>query len=315
MKWTACKIDIHREAIEAVTYMLTEQGIQGFEVMDGTLSTMDMEEMFTDYVEEGILQEDQEAYVRFYVSEEEDVQEILQILAKKLNDLRQFVQVGSGNIETETVDDEDWYDNWKQHYKPFRIADHVVIKPTWEVCETITDEDIVVEIDPGMAFGSGTHETTSMCIALIHNYVKPNDVLLDVGCGSGILGITAAKLGAQNVVCIDLDKNAVKAAKDNVIQNHVDATVKVLHGNLLEMSDIKAHIIVANIMADVIIFLSQSVGNHLLPGGLFIASGIILDKIDEVIEALETNGFNILEVERMGEWSAIVAKPHHDMGQ
>ncbi|QUI23874.1 50S ribosomal protein L11 methyltransferase [Vallitalea pronyensis] len=315
MKWTACKIDIHREAIEAVTYMLTEQGIQGFEVMDGTLSTMDMEEMFTDYVEEGILQEDQEAYVRFYVSEEEDVQEILQILAKKLHDLRQFVQVGSGNIETETVDDEEWYDNWKQHYKPFRIADHVVIKPTWEVCETITDEDIVVEIDPGMAFGSGTHETTSMCIALIHNNIKPDDVLLDVGCGSGILGITAAKLGAQNVVCIDLDKNAVKAAKDNIIQNHVDATVKVLHGNLLEMSDIKAHIIVANIMADVIIFLSQSVGNHLLPGGLFIASGIILDKIDEVIEALETNGFTILEVERMGEWSAIVAKPHHNMGQ
>lgn len=315
MKWTACKIDIHREAIEAVTYMLTEQGIQGFEVMDGTLSTMDMEEMFTDYVEEGILQEGQEAYVRFYVSEEEDVQEILQILAKKLHDLRQFVQVGSCNIETETVDDEEWYDNWKQHYKPFRIADHIIIKPTWKECKTITDEDIVVEIDPGMAFGSGTHETTSMCIALIHTYIKPNDVLLDVGCGSGILGITAAKLGAQNVVCIDLDKNAVKAAKDNVIHNHVDATVKVLHGNLLEMSDIKAHIIVANIMADVIIFLSRSVGNHLLTGGLFIASGIILDKVDEVIEALETNGFTILEVERMGEWSAIVAKPHHNMGQ
>jgi len=312
LKWTECKMNIHRDAIEAVTYMLTEKGIQGFEVVDGTLSQNDMEEMFVSYVEDGVIQEDQDAFVRFYISEEEDVNLILQELEEETNNLRQFVEVGSGDIETSTLDDEDWYNNWKQYYKPFRIDEHIVIKPTWEACEDITDEDIVVEIDPGMAFGSGTHETTSMCISLINDYIKSEDTMIDVGCGSGILGIAAAKLGAQEVVCIDLDKNAVKAAKENTLANQVESTVKVLHGNLLDMSDMKANMIVANIMADVIIFLSQSVGNHLLPNGLFIASGIILDKIDEVTEALKANAFSVIRIERMGEWAAIVAKSNNE---
>lgn len=309
MKWTECKIDIHRDAIEAVSYMLTEMGIQGIEVMDGSLSQNDMDEMIVDYVEDGVTYDGEEAYVRFYVSEEEDVTRILADVEKALKSMRAFINVGSGRIETGTMDDADWYNNWKQYYKPFRIDEHIVIKPTWETCDDITDEDIVVEIDPGMAFGSGTHETTSMCISLIHEYIKDKDIVIDVGCGSGILGITAAKLGAHDVTCIDLDKNAVKACKENVAVNQVDNQVEVLHGNLLEMSDLKANIIVANIMADVIIYLSKSVGNHLLPDGLFIASGIILDKIDEVTNALENNGFTVERIERMGEWSAIVAKP------
>ncbi len=309
MKWTECKMNIHCDAIEAVTYMLAEKGIQGVEVVDGTLSQEDMEEMLVNYVEDGVIQEGQDAFVRFYISEEEAVDQILQELTDETNNLRQFVQVGSGDIETSTMDDEDWYNNWKQYYKPFRIDENIVIKPTWEECTDITDEDIVVEIDPGMAFGSGTHETTSMCVSLIHEYIKSDDIMIDVGCGSGILGIAAAKLGAHDVVCIDLDKNAVKAAKENTVVNEVNNTVKVLHGNLLEMSDMKADMIVVNIMADVIIFLAQSVGNHLLPNGLFIASGIILAKIDEVTEALKANAFSIVRIERMGEWSAIVARP------
>ncbi|MCT4598779.1 MAG: 50S ribosomal protein L11 methyltransferase [Vallitalea sp.] len=308
MKWTECKAYIDKEAIEAVSYMLIEKGIQGIEVVDYMLSDEDMKDMIVDYVEEGVIDNNKDTYIKFYLSEEENISEKLLDIEASINEIRKYVEVGKGTIETDITNDEDWANNWKKYYKPFVIDDNIVIKPTWEDYNEIKDNDIVIEIDPGMAFGSGTHETTSMCISMLNKYLSNDDTVIDVGCGSGILGITAAKLGSKKVTCIDLDKNAVKASKENVITNEVQDKVEVFHGDLLERTDMKSNIVVANIIADVIILLAEGVKEHLLPNGIFISSGIILDRVNDVEKALVDNGFNIVEIRKMGEWAAIIAK-------
>lgn len=308
MKWTMCKVYINNEAIEAVTYMLTQQGIQGVEVVDNTLSNEDRKEIIIDYIEEGVIDDNNDTYVKFYLSDEENIEEKLEIIKNKLIDINNYVDVGTGKIELSTMNDEDWANNWKKYYKPFKI-DNIIIKPTWEKYTKRTHEDVIIEIDPGMAFGSGTHETTSMCIGMINKYLDNNHSVIDVGCGSGILGITAAKIGAKEVTCIDLDKNAVKAAKENVITNEVEDKVNVLNGDLLELVNVKANMVVANIMADIIMILAKGVSRYLLPNGIFISSGIILDRVEDVKNTLTANGFEILEIKRKGEWAAIVARP------
>jgi ribosomal protein L11 methyltransferase len=308
LKWTECKAYIDKEAIEAVSYMLIEKGIQGIEVVDYMLSDEDMKDMIVDYVEEGVIDNNKDTYIKFYLSEEENISEKLLDIEASINEIRKYVEVGKGTIETDITNDEDWANNWKKYYKPFVIDDNIVIKPTWEDYNEIKDNDIVIEIDPGMAFGSGTHETTSMCISMLNKYLSNDDTVIDVGCGSGILGITAAKLGSKKVTCIDLDKNAVKASKENVITNEVQDKVEVFHGDLLERTDMKSNIVVANIIADVIILLAEGVKEHLLPNGIFISSGIILDRVNDVEKALVDNGFNIVEIRKMGEWAAIIAK-------
>jgi ribosomal protein L11 methyltransferase len=307
LKWTECKAYIDKEAIEAVSYMLIEKGIQGIEVVDYMLSDKDMKDMIVDYVEEGVIDNNKDTYIKFYLSEEENISEKLLDIEAGINEIRKYVEVGKGTIETDITNDEDWANNWKKYYKPFVIDDNIVIKPTWEDYNEIKDNDIVIEIDPGMAFGSGTHETTSMCISMLNKYLSNDDTVIDVGCGSGILGITAAKLGSKKVTCIDLDKNAVKASKENVITNEVQDKVEVFHGDLLERT-MKSNIVVANIIADVIVLLAEGVKEHLLPNGIFISSGIILDRVNDVEKALVDNGFNIVDIKKMGEWAAIIAK-------
>lgn len=307
MKWTMCKVYINNEAIEAITYMLTEQGIQGVEVVDNTLSEEDREEIIIDYIEDGVIDDNNDIYIKFYLSAEENIEEKLEIIRNKIMDIGKFIDVGTGKIELASINDEDWANNWKKYYKPFKI-DNIIIKPTWEDYIEKTKDDVIIEIDPGMAFGSGTHETTSMCISKINKYLDDNNTVIDVGCGSGILGITAAKLGASQVTCIDLDKNAVKVAKDNAITNNVEDRISVLNGDLLKLIDVKANIVVANIMADIIMILAKGVSRYLLPNGIFISSGIILDKVNDVERTLIDNGFEIIEIERKGEWAVIVAK-------
>ncbi len=309
LKWTQCKVYINDEAIEAVSYMLTEQGIQGIEVVDNTLSNEDKEEIIVDYIEDGVIDNNRDTFIRFYLSEQEDVTEKIDEIKAKIKDIGKYLEVGKTNIELTIIDDEDWANNWKKYYKPFKIDNNIIIKPTWEKYTKKTHDDVIIEIDPGMAFGSGTHETTSMCVSMINKYLSKDDLVIDVGCGSGILGITAAKLGAGEVTCIDLDKNAVKAAKENVVTNKVDDKVNVLNGDLLEMVDIKANMVVANIMADIIMILAKGVAKYLIPNGIFISSGIILDRVEDVKDALLANEFEIVEIKRMGEWAAIVSRP------
>lgn len=201
---------------------------------------------------------------------------------------------------------DEWKDKWKEHFKPTRVTEHLVIKPTWETY-TAKEGELILEIDPGMAFGTGTHETTSMCLSLIEKYRKEGFHVLDVGCGSGILSIGAALLGSPQVLGVEIDADAVRVAWENVKQNHVEDRVTVMEGDLMKGVDFQADIIVANLMADLVIKLSEQVQSHLKDGGIYLSSGILIEKKELVTNALEKIGFTVLEIMEKGEWCAIAA--------
>ena len=214
---------------------------------------------------------------------------------------------GSLHLETRSVNDEAWKDVWKKYYKPFHASRHLIIKPTWEEC-TPGPEDKIIEIDPGMAFGSGTHETTSMCLSLLEDVIKGSESVIDVGTGSGILAIGAALFGAGNVLAIDIDPDAVRVADENVKHNRVDGIVSVRQGNLLDHVDAVCDICVANIISDVIIAFAAPLKEHIRPGGLFICSGIVSSRAEEVRKALESAPYEVLRHEKKGEWTAFLAR-------
>lgn len=205
------------------------------------------------------------------------------------------------------MNQQDWENAWKQYYKPVKVSDKIVIKPTWEEYNAKLNE-LVIELDPGMAFGTGTHETTNMCIQALERHIDSNCSVLDIGCGSGILSIAAAKLGADRVLGVDLDPVAVKVSKENIEQNNLLGFVEIRHGNLMDVVTEKADIVVANIIADIVIKLADEVANYMKEDGLFISSGIIMPRLEEVKKAIEDKGFKILEVNTQGEWACITAK-------
>ena len=219
----------------------------------------------------------------------------------------QHSDYGTLQLETQSVNDRAWTDVWKKYFKPFHAGTHLVIKPTWEPYDPEPD-DLVIEIDPGMAFGSGTHETTGMCLSLLEETISGGEDIIDVGTGSGILAIGAALLGAGHVLAIDIDPDAVKVAKENVQHNHVDSTVSVRQGNLLDRVSAVCDICVANIISDVIIAFAAPLMEHIRPGGLFICSGIVSSRGDEVAQALEKAGYEILRRETRGEWVAFLSR-------
>ena len=212
-----------------------------------------------------------------------------------------------GTLETDVrlVSDDAWAEVWKKYYKPFYAGDHLVVKPTWEAFDP-KPGDRIIELDPGMAFGSGTHETTGMCISLLEETIHGGERIIDVGTGSGILAIAAALLGAGSVLAVDIDPDAVRVARENAEHNHVDNLVSVVEGNLLDRIDETCDICVANIISDVIISFAQPLMRHIVPGGLFICSGIVRERTEEVRTALENAGFRILKTVRRGEWTAFL---------
>ena len=247
------------------------------------------------------------AVVKAYFSEEDNIEEILLYINEKINELREIgIDVGEGKVENEKMFEEDWANNWKKYYKPTKVGDKIVVKPIWEEYE-IKDNELLVELDPGMAFGTGTHETTRMCIQALERYVKEDSTVFDVGCGSGILAISAAKLGSKLAVGVDLDPVAVESAKENVGFNNLD-NIEILYGNLVEVIDGKADIVVANIIAEIICILTEDVKRVIKDGGYFITSGIIHDRVEMVTNKLEETGFEVLEINKDGEWNCIVAK-------
>ncbi len=250
------------------------------------------------------------ATVRGYLPDDassvERVAALRQTLAALTEDAIGF-DPGEMTLTVVNVHEEDWAENWKKYYKPFRAGEHLVVKPVWEAFDAEPD-DLVLEIDPGMAFGNGTHETTAMCLALVERVVRPGDTVLDVGTGSGILSLAAARLGAKNVLAVDLDPVAVRVAGENILRNGLMETVTARVGDLVEGVDIRAEVVVANIIADVIILLSGAVMGHVKPGGAFISSGIIRDREEDVTAAITEAGFTIEHIERKGEWIAIVAR-------
>lgn len=215
--------------------------------------------------------------------------------------------LGSLVLDTRDVKDEDWSEVWKKFYKPFRAGKSLVVKPTWEHWDA-QPGDRVIEIDPGMAFGSGTHETTGMCMELLEEAVKGGERVIDVGTGSGILAIGASLLGAGEVLAIDIDPTAVKVAKENIEHNGLQDKITAVEGNLLDKVDASCEICVANIIADVIIMFAQPLTEHIVPGGTFICSGIIKEREGEVVDALNAAKYEIQSIRRKGEWVAIISR-------
>ena len=247
------------------------------------------------------------AVVKAYFAEEDNIKDILQYVNERLTELNEMgLDLGEAKVEHEKMYEEDWANTWKQYYKPSKVGEKIVVKPIWEEYEA-KDGDLVVDLDPGMAFGTGTHETTRMCIQALERYVKEESTVFDVGCGSGILAIAAAKLGAKLAVGVDLDPVAVESSIENVGYNNLN-NIEILHGNLVEVIDGKADIVVANILAEIICILTDDVKRVLKDGGVFITSGIIHDRVDMVCEKLEATGFEVIEKNRDGEWNCIVAK-------
>ena len=312
MKWKKISFETTTEAVDLVSAMLDELGISGIEIEDNIqLSEEDKKKMFIDFLPE--LPEDEgKATVSFYLEEEADVEETLAAVREGLYEIDGFIYTGEKVFELSETEDTDWVDNWKAFFKPFRVDDTIVIKPTWEELTDAKEGDMVIEIDPGTAFGTGTHETTKLCILNLKKYQKSGDRVLDLGCGSGILSIAAKKLGASYVAGTDIDVNAVKASGENAAQNGVEADFYL--SNVLEDADGRKKlgkeydVFVANILADVIIPLSGIAGEFMKPGAYFISSGIIYLKAEEVKEALLTNGFEIVEVTQMGDWFSYVAR-------
>lgn len=316
MKWNKITIDTTVEATDMISYELNEMGIEGIEVEDHVpLTEEERKKMYVDLLPDEIAPNDGTAKISCYIEPDKDIEALSIQIRDMLNDIGNYMDIGAGTLTFGETADKDWINNWKQFFKPFRLDDTIIIKPTWETLSEQKDGDIVVEIDPGTAFGTGSHETTRLCISQIKKYLKEGDALLDLGCGSGILSIIALKLGAGQVVGTDIDPNAIIATNENLMVNHIpEGEMLAYEGNLLEDEELcqkvgegKYDIVVANILADVIIPLSSIARRFMKKGGYFITSGIINTKENEVKQAMLSNGFEIVDVVAMGEWVSIVA--------
>lgn len=318
MKWKKFTLETTTDAVDLISDMLNDLGIDGIEISDNIpLSEEDRKKLFIDILPE-LKEDDGTSIVSFYVDEEDDIDHLLAKVKDGLHELSDFVNVGSGEITLSETEDKDWINNWKEFFKPFRVDDTIVIKPTWESLEDQKEGDIVVEIDPGTSFGTGAHETTKLCIAGMKQFIHSDAVVLDAGSGSGILSIIAKKLGAKEVIGIDIDPNATNSATQNAEVNQLlmeDGNLSFTTGNIIEDDGIRTQIgkdkydlVVANILADVIIPLSDVIAENLKTGGIFISSGIINMKEEAVRTAILKNNFTILDVNRMGDWVSFIAQ-------
>ena len=329
MRYIQIKIHASRQGIEAAAPILLSYGVDGYSVDDPAdfEGILDKKNSYDwDYVDQKLLDEHmgkragREPVLTAWLEDTDENKEIVQnikIDILKLKAEEQYHTFGADAdfgrlyVETETVDDEAWKDKWKENFKPAKITDRIVVKPTWEDYDAKAGE-LVLEIDPGTAFGTGTHETTSLCMKLLEKYAAGGAdaavSVIDVGCGSGILSVAAALLGCRYVLGTEIDSEAVQIARENVQLNGVDSKVKVFEADLLKNVNYKADIIVANLMHDLVMKLAPDAYRHLDAGGLFISSGILLEKRDQVAAAVEAAGFDILEIPEDGEWCAIAAK-------
>lgn len=307
--WIEVRVITKSEALEPVSGIFYSLDCKGVAIEDPEdILGREQGPLTWDFADINVLEHrGKVAVVKAYFAEEDNIEEILGYVNEKLVELKEMgIDLGEAKVEHEKMYEEDWANTWKQYYKPSKVGEKIVVKPIWEEYEQ-KEGELVVNLDPGMAFGTGTHETTRMCIQALEKYVKEESTVFDVGSGSGILAIAAAKLGAKLAVGVDLDPVAVESSIENVGYNNLN-NIEILHGNLVEVIDGKADIVVANILAEIICILTDDVKRVMKDGGVFITSGIIHDRVDMVCEKLEATGFEVIEKNRDGEWNCIVAK-------
>ncbi|MDY0405527.1 50S ribosomal protein L11 methyltransferase [Virgibacillus sp. 179-BFC.A HS] len=310
MKWTQVCIRTTNEAIEPISNIFHENGASGVVIEDpldlilerhpkyGEIFALDPE----DYPDEGV---DIKAYFPMNSSISETVAEIKQ----EIDQLENYgINLGQNKIMLTEVDEADWSEAWKKYYKPVHITDRITVAPSWENYQPTLKDELIIELDPGMAFGTGTHPTTILSIKALEKHLKPGDKVIDVGSGSGVLSIAAALLGAGEVHAFDLDEVAVKSTFENVRFNHVQHTVTVKQNDLLQNVDMEADVIVSNILAEIIVQFVADARNNLKHGGYFITSGIIQAKKQLVLDELEKNHFQVVGMNEMDDWVAIIAK-------
>ena len=333
MKWKKFSIKTTTLAEDIVVATLDEIGIQGAEIEDKQpLTEEEKAQMFVDIMPEGPA-DDGIAYVNYYLEEDEDADAILENVKAALEELRSFMDIGEGTITASETEDKDWINNWKQYFSQFYVDDILII-PSWEDVKVEDQDRMVLHIDPGTAFGTGKHETTQLCIRQLKKYVTPETEILDVGTGSGILGIIALKLGTKHVVGTDLDPCAVPAVAENLENNGlgtgastditdaselVNPKFELIIGNIIDNKEVQNHvgyekydIVVANILAEVLVPLTPVIVDHLKPGGVYITSGIIDVKEELIVETVQKAGLELVEVTRQGEWVSVTARKKED---
>lgn len=325
MKWNKYTIETTTAAEDYMSSMLMDLGIEGVEIEDNIpLSKEDQSDMFIDFLPE-LPPDDGVSHVSFYLEDNgSDDTKLLAQVKMALEDLRSIVDVGSGKITSDQTEDLDWINNWKKYFSSFCIED-ILIKPTWEELKEEDKDKILIEIDPGISFGTGKHETTQLCIRQLLKYMRGNEEykpehkvesVLDVGCGSGILSIVALKLGASEVVGTDLDAACMVSTRDNIRGNRLSPELGTFYvGNLIDDEELQIKvgaerfdIVVANILADVIIPMAPVIPQFLKTDGYFITSGIIDFKEEEVRCAIEKAGLTVVEINHQGEWVNITAR-------
>lgn len=323
MKWNKFRLQTTTQAEDVVSSILTDIGIEGVEIEDKVpLTQKEKEQMFVDILPETAL-DDGVAYLSFYLEESEDKEAVLEKVRNELDEMREFMDLGPCTIEESQTEDVDWVNNWKQYFHQFYVDDILII-PSWEDVKPEDEGKMIIHIDPGTAFGTGMHETTQLCIRQIKKYVTDTTRILDVGCGSGILGMLALKFGADYSVGTDLDPCAIDATHENMKENGVSKDrYKVMIGNIIDDKEIqdrvgyeKYDIVAANILADVLVALTPVIVNQLKPGGIYITSGIIDDKEEVVKQAVSDAGLELLDVTCQGEWVCVTArKPLEKAGE
>jgi ribosomal protein L11 methyltransferase len=310
LKWSEISIHTTNEAVEPISNILHEAGASGVVIEDPLELVKEREDQFgeiyqlnpQDYPEEGVI-------VKAYLAVNSFLGETVDEIKEAVNNLILFnIDIGKNSVSVSEVNEEEWATAWKKYYHPVKISERFTVVPTWEEYTPVSSDELIIELDPGMAFGTGTHPTTVMSIQGLERFVKSDDVVIDVGTGSGVLSIASAMLGAKKVTALDLDEVAVESAKMNIKLNKVHSVVDVFQNNLLEGIQEKADVIVANILAEVIVRFTDAAAQCLKPGGYFITAGIIQQKKDEVKESIESAGFQIEETVQMEDWVSFIAK-------
>ncbi len=308
MSWAEISIQTTHEATEAVAELFHEVGATGVVIEDPELVEEYRRSGVWDYCGIPEAEDNSVVTIKAYLTIDHELEDKISRFEARVEELASCgIDKGKGIITWQEINEEDWENSWKEYFHATKIGERIVIKPSWEAYEP-QEGEVVLELDPGMAFGTGTHHTTAMCLRLLEGLVKPNQEIFDIGTGSGVLSIAAAKLGASKILAVDYDELAVRIAKENIAENHTENIITARQGDLFKGIEGQADLVIANIIADIIIRLLPDAPSHLKRDGRMIASGIIQDRLDDVTNKVEEVGMVVEHIERSGDWVAMIIK-------